>query len=111
MSLLVTATPSDWLPTYFHRFFSIQSPLPPPPGGIDYTEAEPRNGKQIITSAVGKYVAATYQHNQQQIPGHAWVQLPSWRFAFVKEAYWQQVLLCIVDLEDTQRFLEIIYDL
>lgn len=32
------------------------------------------SGKQIITSAVGKYVAATYQHNQQQIPGHAWVQ-------------------------------------
>lgn len=29
------------------------------------------SGKQIITSAVGKYVAATYQHNQQQIPGHA----------------------------------------
>lgn len=56
------------------------------PIGIDYTlrrqkereakqkkrkETTNMSGKQIITSAVGKYVAATYQHNQQQIPGHA----------------------------------------
>lgn len=48
--------------------------------GIDYTQRRQKkerrettnmSGKQIITSAVGKYVAATYQHNQQQIPGHA----------------------------------------
>jgi len=55
-------------------WFSRLSISPPPTfGGIDYSEADRRNGKQIITSAVGKYVAATYQHNQQQIPGHAWV--------------------------------------
>lgn len=60
-------------------WFSRASHLPTPTfGGIDYSDAERRNGKQIITSAVGKYVAATYQHDQQQIPGHAWV--PAVRF-------------------------------
>lgn len=40
-------------------------------GGREEGRRKNMSGKQIITSAVGKYVAATYQHNQQQIPGHA----------------------------------------
>lgn len=78
-----TAPASEWNVSQEGYLVADSAALPI---GIDYTlrrqkereakhkkrkETTNMSGKQIITSAVGKYVAATYQHNQQQIPGHA----------------------------------------